>query len=139
MPIAFSRSSLQTSALFLGLGMLFTHELDAMSNHEWRVLPLLSRLPDSTGQLVFLYAHIPLFAVLVALVASNDTAVRQRARWGISAFLVLHGILHLFFSDHPHYEFAGASSNILIFGGAGFGAAYLALTHFSKQRGTPGQ
>ena len=135
MPIQFSLCSIQASALYLGLGTLFTHELDAMSNHEWRVLPLLSRLPDSTGKLVFIYAHIPLFAVLVALLASHNTVVRERARWGISAFLVLHGILHFLFFEHPHYEFASASSNILIFGGAGLGAIYLALFHHHRQRG----
>ena len=40
----------------LGLGTLFTHELDAVANHEWRVLPLLCRLPDDAGMVVFVIA-----------------------------------------------------------------------------------
>ena len=139
MPIRSKVPGLQSSAFYLGLAMLFTHELDAVSNHEWRVLPLLSGLADNTGRLLFLYAHIPLFALLLALVASLNTSVRRRARWGISIFLVLHGVLHFLFFRHPHYEFSGADSNILIFGAAGFGAAYLALEHFDKRRGNPGQ
>jgi hypothetical protein len=33
-------------AFSLGLGSPFTHELDAVPNHEWRGLPLLETLPD---------------------------------------------------------------------------------------------
>ena len=35
------------------MGTLFTHELDAMLNHEWRVLPLTSWLSDEIGMIVF--------------------------------------------------------------------------------------
>ena len=45
---------MKDTVFYLGLGTLFTHELDAMPNHEWRVMPLLGRLPDDTGMLVFL-------------------------------------------------------------------------------------
>ncbi len=135
MSINFSLAKTQSSAFYLGLATLFTHELDAMLNHEWRVLPLLSNLPDGIGRLVFLYAHIPLFAVLVALIASRNTALQRRTMWGISAFLVLHGILHFLFFDHPDYAFASASSNILIFGGACLGASYLVLNHVNGRLG----
>ena len=37
--------------LYLGVGALFTHELDAMTNHEWRVLPLTSFLGEELGSL----------------------------------------------------------------------------------------
>lgn len=47
---------------YLGLSMLLTHELDAMSNHEWRVLPFLRVLPDDIGMLIFVAIHIPILA-----------------------------------------------------------------------------
>ncbi len=59
-----SLRSIREIAFYLGLGSLFTHELDAVPNHEWRGLPLLGTLPDETGMWVFIAAHVPLFAIL---------------------------------------------------------------------------
>ena len=119
--------SMKNMIFYLGLGTLSTHELDAMTNHEWRVLPLTSWLPDETGFLVFLFSHIPLFAVVVALVASRNEKIRSRSRLAISGILILHGILHILFFNHNAYEFASSYSNILIFGGASFGLVYIGL------------
>jgi hypothetical protein len=113
--------------LYLGVGMLFTHELDAMRNNEWLVLPLTSWLPSEYAETVFVWAHIPLFAVLVAALASLNMKIRQNTRLGFSIFLVIHGILHAAFSAHEKYEFASLTSNVLIFGGALCGALYLLL------------
>jgi len=114
-------------AFYLGLASLFTHELDAMPNHEWRGLPLLQGLPDDIGMLVFVAAHVPLFAVLIALVASSHLQTRNLSRLGISVFLLVHGVLHALSIGQPSYEFSSALSNVLIFGGSMFGAVYLLL------------
>jgi len=111
---------------YLGMGTLFTHELDAMFNHEWRILPLTSWLPEETAMLVYLFFHIPLFAGLIALVASKNDQVRFRTRIGISVFLLFHAALHAFFGGNPAYEF---SSIILIYGGALLGAIHLVLEY----------
>lgn len=139
MTIDYNSSKLQNSIFFLGLATLFTHELDAMLNQEWRVLPLLSWLPDSSAKQVFLFAHIPLFAVLTALVSSRNIRRRLQAMAAISAFLVVHGILHLLFSTDPAYEFGSTTSNILIFGGAGLGALYLVLRYRDRSGKSPAQ
>lgn len=107
--------------------MIFTHELDAMLNSEWRVLPLTSWLSDELGKFVFLIAHVPLFAVVVALVSSEREAIRNRSRLFISGFLAIHGLLHAAFSTQPSYEFESAISNILIYGAALCGIAYILL------------
>ncbi len=114
---------------YLGLGTLFTHELDAMTSYEWRILPILGSLPDQMGMTVFLLAHIPLFAVIVALVASGNERTRDLSRLVVSGFLLLHAVLHIWFSSDPNYGFVSDVSNWLIFGGAGLGAIYLALTY----------
>ncbi len=114
-------------AFYLGIAMLFTHELDAVPNHEWRGLALLRDLPDETGMAVFVAAHVPLFAVLIALVASTSRRVRTLSRLVISAFLVVHGLLHTLSRGEPTYEFTSTLSNLLIFGGSAFGALYLML------------
>lgn len=115
-------------AFYLGLGFLFTHELDAVPNHEWRGLPLLGTLPDEAGMLWFIAAHVPLFAVLVALVASTNERIRALSRFGIAVFLVAHGLLHALSAGDPTYEFSSNLSRLLIFGGSGFGALYLILS-----------
>ena len=112
---------------YLGLSTLLTHELDAVANHEWRVLPLLRALPDDIGMLVFVVSHIPIFMGLIALVSSPHSKTRALTRLGVSTFLVVHGLLHFLFVGCPNYEFSSLLSESLIFGGAGFGAGYLAL------------
>lgn len=119
---------------YLGMGAIFTYELDAMSNHEWRVLPLTSWLPDEHGMAVFLLIHIPLFAVLIALVASTNTTIRIRSQIGISIFLVIHGLLHLLFIGSTHYEFSSIGSNTLIFASALLGLLYLILEYAGKHK-----
>jgi len=124
------------AAFHLGLALLLTHELDAMSNHEWRVLPLVRALPEDTGMLVFVAAHVPLFAVVIALVASSIPRTRTLSRIGVGSFLVLHGIGHALSVGHPGYEFASTLSQVLIFGGAVLGALFLLLEW--RQHGAEG-
>jgi hypothetical protein len=112
---------------YLGIASLFTHELDAVPNHEWRGMPLLRALPDETAMVVFIAAHVPLFAILIALVASSKPHVRTLSRLGIALFLVVHGLLHALSMGGPTYEFSSTLSNVLIFGGALSGALYLIL------------
>lgn len=119
--------SMKDLVLYLGLGALFTHELDAMPNHEWRHLPLLSSLPDDIAMPLFVVAHVPLFALVIGLVASQHAVTRWWSRFVVAAFLVFHGVIHGGLIGHPGYEFSSGLSNGLIFGGAVAGAAYLAL------------
>lgn len=57
-------------AFLLGVSLLFTHELDAMTYAEWQVLSLTSRLRA------------------------------QRSQYWLSLFLLAHGGLHFAFSIH---------------------------------------
>jgi hypothetical protein len=123
---------MKNTFFYLGMGTMFTHELDAIPNHEWRVLPLISWLPDEYGMIVFLIIHIPLFATLIALAANANDKIRVPGKLGISIFLVIHGILHASFMGHASYEFASALSNIIIFSGALLGIVYLILEYMEK-------
>ena len=125
---------LKKAIFYLGLGCLFTHEMDAMLNREWRVLPLTGWLPDQAGMITFQILHVPLAALLIAWVASPAASVRKRARLLISAFLVIHGGLHILFSSSPNYEFASTISNVLIYGAALCGGGYLVLEAMSTKR-----
>jgi len=110
---------------YFGVGLFFTHELDAMLNHEWRVLPLTSWLKEDAGRTVFVLMHVPLFAVLVALISSTDETIRNRTFFLLSAFFVIHGVLHAAFTIHKKYEFGSLQSNFLIFGAAICGLLYV--------------
>lgn len=114
---------------YLGVGFLFTHELDAMRNSEWLVLPLVNWLPPKLAELTFVLVHIPLFAILVALISSPNDNVRTKTKVGLSVFLIIHGILHAAFMGHDNYEFNSWLSNVLIFGGSFCGLSYLLLNH----------
>jgi hypothetical protein len=106
------------------LGAFFTHELDAVKRHEWRVLPILRALPDSAGEQVFIWGHLPLFAAILA------TAADDGVRLGVAAFAVLHVGLHWLFRRHPAYEFNNPSSwaLILLTGAAGVGYVAVAIS-----------
>ncbi len=122
-------------AFYLGIASLFTHELDAVPNHEWRGVPLLQALPDETALVVFIAAHVPLFAVLIALVASSNPRTRRLSRLGVGVFLLVHGLLHALSMGQPTYEFSSTLSNLLIFGGAAFGGVYLVLEGKDRSAG----
>jgi hypothetical protein len=115
-------------SFYLGLALLFTHEMDSMPNHEWRVLPLLRSLSESAGETVFIIAHIPLFALSIAYLASLNTRTRKLARDIACGFFIVHAILHAFFAGHPAYEFSSLLSSLLIYGAAACSVAYFAAS-----------
>ncbi len=92
------------------LAWLFAHELDAIKQHEWRILPLTSWMRDDAGYVVFVLLHIPLMVVIILALPSQTFQV------GMDMFLILHGGLHILFRNHPAYTFNNALSKMLIFG-----------------------
>ncbi|MFZ9052798.1 MAG: DUF6713 family protein [Woeseiaceae bacterium] len=118
--------------LYLGLGMLFTHEMDAMPNHEWRVFPLLGSLPDAIGQFIFLAVHIPIFALVIAFVASLNQKVRDRAQKIAAGFLIAHAALHFMFSGQANYEFSSFFSSALILGAALCGIGFFSAVALER-------
>ena len=119
----FSKANL----FYLATGLIFTHELDGMINSEWRVLPLTSWLPEEVGRAAYVWLHVPLFGIVIALISSSNLTTRKRSRFWVSAFLVIHGLLHAGFMVHPHYEFSSLQSNLLIFGAAVCGLIFLIM------------
>ena len=127
---------MKSIVFYLGLALLFTHELDSMPNHEWRIMPILSSLSDATGKVVFLMAHIPIFVVVVAFVASLDQKVRFRARSIFCGFLVVHALLHYVFSGNAAYEFTSLISLGLIYG-AGLCGVFYFLSGYLRRNEDP--
>lgn len=113
-------------AYYLAIGALFTHELDAVANHEWRVLPVTSFLSDQIGYFVFVAAHVPIFAAVLACVANRSEKIRNITKVTICVILIVHSFLHAAYMGHPNYEFHTHLSNSLIFGGGLLGTVALA-------------
>lgn len=113
-------------AYYLMLALFITHELDAVKRHEWRVLPLTSFLPERVGEQVFIWAHVPIFVLLLNFGGLDP---RSFVAVCLSAFSIVHILLHIGFRKHPKNEFNNISSWSLIVGTGLFGALHL-LTLF---------
>jgi hypothetical protein len=126
-------ANVRNTAFYLGIALLFTHELDAMPNHEWRMIPVLGSFSDPSGQTIFLLAHVPLFAVAIAFIASLNPNTRAMARAIASGFLIAHAVAHILFSGQSAYEFTSVISASLIYGAALCGIAYFFLQKLDNE------
>ena len=109
----------------LGLGFITTHELDAVTQHEWRLLYVLRSLPEALAANTFVAVHVPLFAVLVWLTHHPQPRWREASRLVLMSFLIIHVGLHLRLSGHALYTFHSPLSKALILGGGVCSALYL--------------
>lgn len=123
---------------YLGLACLFTHELDAVTHSEWRLLFVLGSMPDDTASPLFVALHVPLFFAILWLSHHGREAVRNLTRVAVAAFLVVHAFLHVSLSSNPEYEFHGTLSQSLIVSAGVCGIAYLVLQRHSLRRSPPG-
>lgn len=96
-----------TILYYLGISALFTHELDAVINMEWRLLYHLRTLPDVTASSLFIALHFPFFFLFLFLSHHKATLIKERFRLAVCIFLVVHGILHFRLSNEPLYSFEG--------------------------------
>lgn len=90
--------------LFLiGISFLIVHEMDAIRCKEWRIYPGLSLLGDKLGQIIFVFAHIPLFFIVFyqLIYDSNNNAFVK----GFDVFMIVYVGLHLLFLRHKNNEF----------------------------------
>ena len=109
----------------LALACLFTHELDAVTHAEWRLLFVLRDLPDPSAEWSFVALHVPLFFAVLCLSHHSDPGISRWTRIAVSGFVVVHALLHALLSGRPEYGFEGWLSNALIFGAAAFAIAFL--------------
>lgn len=103
----------------LGLGLLCSHELDAMVAKEWLIFPGLSALPDEQGRAVFVLAHVPLFALIFWGLLGGELAAW---RTSLDVFMIGHVVAHLALHGHPLNGFRRPLSWALILGAGVCGA-----------------
>ena len=125
---------MKTLLYYLGIAALFTHELDAVLNMEWRLLYHLRTLPDITASSLFVGLHFPLFFTFFYFGHHKSLKVKTIFRVSVSLFLLVHSVLHFRLSNHGQYQFEGLVSNFYIYGAAVFGTAFIALSWMQWRR-----
>lgn len=110
--------------LWTTIALLVAHELDAVRAREWRVLPLTAFLPDPTGRIVFIWAHVPLTLLLLWIAG---LAPDHPAALALAGFAILHLGLHLAYRRHPAHDFHGAGPWALIVAPALSGAGQIVV------------
>lgn len=121
------------SLLFqLGFSTLLAHELDAMTQAEWRLLFVLRRFPDLLARNLFVTIHIPVVAILLWLTQHQSEVVRRWARTGLSSFMLIHAGLHWNLKNHPLNTFTSPLSLGLIYGAGLLGLSYVLLSELPK-------
>jgi hypothetical protein len=121
----------------LGFATLLTHELDAMTQSEWRILPILRSLPEQTASFTFVILHIPLIAALLWLTNNKSLRLQHWSRIAVATFLIVHIGFHKLLEHHPDYSFNSLPSLALIYGGGLLGFLYLILIFISSLRSMP--
>lgn len=118
---------MQNLLFYLGFATLMAHELDAMTQAEWRLLFILRDLPDAAAEVAFVLVHIPLVAALLWVTNSEAVRVKYWSRFALAAFLTIHAGLHKRLDHHPFYTFDSSLSLGLIYGAGALGLLYLLL------------
>ena len=122
---------------YFGFALLACHELDAVARHEWRLLPLLNKLNDDSGLIVFVLLHVPAFTLIIWLTGHHTDKIRWWGQIAFDLFLIVHGIAHYLFSGHPLNEFEPPIETITVYGGALIGLTHLAFMSFSRRHKNP--
>ena len=111
--------------LVMALTLFIVHEIDAMTHHEWRLLPMLGGLNDDVARQVFVLLHIPIFFGLIWSLFL--TSWRQWAARIFCVLLVIHGCAHFMLSGHEFYSFIPPIETITVYGAALSGIIYLVV------------
>ena len=115
----------------LGFATIITHELDAMTQSEWKLLFILRSLPEETAPSAFVIIHIPLIAALLWLINNEYQLIKKWSRIAFAAFLLIHSGLHKLLEHNPNYTFNSLLSLGLIYGGGLLGLLYLTVIFIS--------
>ncbi len=113
---------------YLGFATIITHELDAITQSEWKLLFILRSLPEEIASPIFVILHVPLITALLWLTNNQSQTVKNWSRIGLAGFLVIHSGLHKLLEHHPDYTFNSWLSLGLIYGGALIGFVYFIYT-----------
>lgn len=108
----------------LCLSFFLGHELDAVSQAEWRLLYGFRDWPPHVAETWFVLLHVPLLAIVFGLCWHRHRATREYSRRLLASFTLLHAGLHYNLRNHPLNDFDSLPSQALIGASALLGALY---------------
>lgn len=114
---------------FLGLALLFVHEMDAIQNQEWKMFIVLKDMEDEKAYRVFTLLHIPLYAAILYLLFSRHT---QTCMYIVDGFLIAHLLIHILFRKHPNNKLDNVLSKSIICGAGLIAIVHLLILIFSN-------
>lgn len=94
----------------LELGLLLTHEMDAIRHKEWEMFIFLKDLPENTAYLVFTLPHILLYALVLFFLLLNNITIL----YVVDIFVICHLFIHFIFRSHPNNQLTGFWSLVII-------------------------
>lgn len=94
----------------LELGLLLTHEMDAIRHKEWEMFIFLKDLPENTAYLVFTLPHILLYALVLFFLLLNNITIL----YVVDIFVICHLFIHFIFRRHPNNQLPGFWSLVII-------------------------
>lgn len=109
----------------LGFSLLLVHELDAITQHEWRLLFVLRNLHEPLARDLFVVLHVPIVATLLWLIQHSSPSIQKRTKIGMASFLLVHAWMHWNLRNHPLNTFTSSISLSLIYGAGALGLIYL--------------
>ncbi len=112
---------------YLGMALLFTHELDAIQRHEWRIFPVIRKLNDEIAYYWFAILHIPLFFLLLWLMYHPSESTRFWFQISMDVFYIVHMVLHKLLDSDKKCEFVGVFSKAVIFSMGIVGMVHLSV------------
>lgn len=123
-----SEPSWQDFLFFLGFAFLVCHEIDAVAQHEWRLLPILGGLDDEVAYPWFVLLHAPLLAAMLWATTHGSRVLRIRSRVGLDLFFALHAGIHFLLRYDELAPFDTLTSQICIYSAGAIGLAHALLT-----------
>jgi len=98
---------------YVAFSFLLVHEMDAVKQKEWRMLPGFSKLNKKTAQQLFVTLHIPVYiSLLYALIFEESN--RSTLIIILDGFFIIHLGLHLLFIKHQMNSFKTIFSKMYI-------------------------
>ena len=124
----------KTLLFMIALSLMITHELDAVSQEEWRILVVFRDLPSQLAETLFVVLHVPLLLVLLWLSFHQRAEISAWSRRAICLFGIVHVGLHLSLVSLPAYSFDSWLSQALIYGYGVSGALFFLMEGIAKSR-----
>ncbi len=112
---------------YTALALMFTHQFDAMRCHEWRMIPPLSGMEESTAQRIFIVTHFPILVLIFWIFSHGSDITIYNFQLITDIVLAGHIGKHIVLNSHEKNEFKGTLSKIIILSVSAFALLHLLL------------